>query len=100
MAQIEKEFSLTISKKFPDGGLVSATFGSLERVDLREDLSLDQIEEAKKALFNEIHENTIQDIQAAVKVDPIVRSIWKEVKQNLKFEAKVAKAERDLDSQD
>jgi 2-hydroxy-3-keto-5-methylthiopentenyl-1-phosphate phosphatase len=98
MPRIEKRFDVTISKKFPDGGLISATFGTCEVQDLRDELSLDGIEEAKKVLFDKVHANTISDIQMAVQIDPIVRSIWKTVKENLKFEKKVAKAEKDLDS--
>jgi hypothetical protein len=100
MPRIEKRFDITISKKFPDGGLASASFGTIEAQDLRDDLSLEGIEEAKKVLFDKVHKNTINDIQVAAKIDPIVKSIWKEVKQNLKFENKVEKAERNLDSSD
>jgi len=100
MPRIEKSFSLTMSKKFPDGGLISASFGTSESQETRGDLSLEQIEEAKEALFTKVHANTVIDIAATVKKDPIVRSIWKEVKENLKFEQRVAKAEKDLGTED
>jgi hypothetical protein len=100
MPKIEKSFSLTMSKKFPDGGLISASFSTGESRETRDDLSLDQLEEAKKMLAARVHANTVIDLQETVKKDPIVRSIWKEVKENLRFEQKVAKAEKELDTED
>ncbi len=94
MARIGKRFDITISKKFPDGGLLSVTFGSSEERELRDDISFDDIEAAKKELFNQIHNNTLADIKIAVKTDPTVRSVWKEVAQNLKREKKVEAAEQ------
>jgi 2-hydroxy-3-keto-5-methylthiopentenyl-1-phosphate phosphatase len=96
MPKIEKHFDLTFSKKFPDGSIASVSFGTLEAQELREDLTLDGIEDAKKELFNRVYQNTVTDIQAAAKTDNIVRSIVKEIIQSVKRENKVAKAEKDL----
>jgi hypothetical protein len=95
MPKIEKRFDLTISKKFPDGNLLSATFGTLEEREIRDDLSLQEIEKAKKELFKQVHENTLDDIKLARKTDPLIKSIWKDMVTNIKREDRVAAAERE-----
>ena len=95
MPRIEKRFDLTISKKFPDGNLLSATFGTLEERELRDDLSFAEIDKAKKELFEKVHANTLDDIKAARKSDPLIKSIWKDLVLNIRHEEKVAAAERE-----
>lgn len=94
MAKIEKRYDLTISKRFPDGNLLSATFGTREERELRDDLSLEEIEKAKIELFEKVHENTLNDIKLGKKTDPLIKSIWQDVVLNIRREDKVNKASK------
>jgi len=85
---ITKGYKLGITKKFDDGSIVSIEFFS--RLD--EDSSILGPEE----LFEAVYNSTMEDIKKTVSIDPVVKSLWNNVKNCIKKEMKVEKLLEDM----
>ncbi len=90
MPKIQKKFDMTISKKFPDGSIGSIAYGTSW-----EDIFDSVTEETEKKLFDQVYKSTLADIKNSSKIDPLVRSIWKQLGQQLANERLVEHAERE-----
>ena len=78
---VRKSFRLAISKKFVDGSIISATFGTeLEK----------EIDDAKaQELFSEVYNGTMLDMQTSSAVDPRIFSILDSIHKMVQQEAQV-----------
>lgn len=88
MPKIQKKFDITISKKFPDGSLGVIAYGTawediVERVD----------DQTERELFQKAYDSTLADVKQSTKIDPLVKSIWREMKQQLANERLVRDAQ-------
>jgi len=89
MPKIQKKFDITISKKFPDGSLGVIAYGTawediVDRVD----------EDTESDLFQKAYNSTLADVKNSSKIDPLVKSIWREMRQQLANESLVNDAQR------
>lgn len=94
MPKIMKKFDITISKKFPDGSIGSIAYGTSW-----EDIFDKVTDDTESKLFDQAYESTLADIKNSSKIDPLVRSIWKQIGQQLANERLVESAEREHRSQ-
>lgn len=88
MPKIQKKFDITISKKFPDGSLGVIAYGTawediVERVD----------DKTERELFQKAYDSTLADVKQSTKIDPLVKSIWREMRQQLANERLVRDAQ-------
>jgi hypothetical protein len=88
MPKILKKFDITISKKFPDGSLASIAYGTSW-----EDIFDVVKENTEQKLFELAHQSTLADIKNSSKIDPLVRSVWRQIGQQLANERLVENAE-------
>jgi len=86
MVQTKKKFDYTVSKKFPSGEIVSVTFGTVIEKDVED------TDEAREALFQEVVTSTAKDIKTAMKKDKVVRVAWNSLQDAVKNQEKVGKA--------
>lgn len=78
---IRKTFKYTVSKIFPDGALVSQSFGTeIERVC--------DTEEEEAALTAYVYKRTIDEMQDKSKSSPVTKVIFKGIQSQLKKEEK------------
>ena len=90
MPKISKKFNITISKKFPDGTIGSIAYGTYREEEVGE-----ITKETEQKLFDLVYGSTLADIKNSSKIDPLVRSIWRQIGQQLANERLVEHAERE-----
>jgi len=90
MPKILKKFDVTISKKFPDGSIASIAYGTSW-----EETFVVIHEDTEQKLFELTYQSTLADIKKSSKIDPLVRSIWRQLDQQLVNERLVERAERE-----
>ena len=90
MVLARKKFQISMSRKTPDGSLISVTFGT----DLEEDTS-----DPEGLAVRVVHE-TYQDILTACKTDKFTRSVVGSINTALKREARVEEALREIGNEE
>lgn len=81
MTKISKMYNVAISKKFPDGSLVSLHFGT----------NIEKETDDARALFEEVKKSTMKDIEAS-KTDIIAKSVLTSLSSVLKQEKRFEEA--------
>ena len=80
---ITKGYKLAITKKFDDGSIVSIEFFSR--------LEEDSEATTPEKLFEAVYNSTMDDLKATVAKDPLVKSIWTNVRSCIERERKAEK---------
>jgi len=76
---VRKKFNLSLSRKLPDGSLISVTVGTEKEKDT----------EDSAALFREVWLETMHDLKAAFEGDKYSKSVVKSVDKALAREKKI-----------
>ncbi|MFA5132734.1 MAG: hypothetical protein WC444_05435 [Candidatus Paceibacterota bacterium] len=86
--RIKKRFNPTFSKKFPDGSMASFTFGT----EIEYEYDGEHFKEELEGLFDLVVKSTVDDMKKRFEKDPIFRSVFSEIKRQVKNAEKVQEA--------
>ena len=79
---IRKQFRLSMSKKFPDGSLVTITLGT----------EMEETTDDAKALFDKVRGSVKDDLKLEIDNDKLSRSVVKSIARQMDLEERVEKA--------
>ena len=99
--KISKSFQMTLSHKFPNGDLAVVQLGTTEEMDsLLDSAPPEAIEEFSNGLADKVYRATMSDLKRIVKGQPLVREVWRGMKEAVNSQKNEREAEKLLEEED
>jgi len=82
---VRKSYRINFSTKFPDGSIVSATFGT----EMEED------DVVPSELFKKVYDSTVDDLKECLKIDKFDKAAFDAVKRQIRKIDKIKQKEKE-----